>query len=127
MIKLNPELRVVISNVHYYYDNSMPNNNINKTYKSYDMLRYICGDIDSKYRLEWWDDDPEEIPLAINNTFHTINIDAFEDSGINHWNFIRNIPEVREYFDNLQLKAKDLNNSLVKGLEEDEYADGEIK
>lgn len=118
LVKLNPELRVLISNVHY--SEFIPFVNENSKYKSYNILKYICGEnnFNSKYCLSWYDDDPEEIPIALKNTIKMINMNALGIGGIDDGAFIRNIPEVREYFDNLQLKAKDLNNEITKNKED---------
>ena len=119
LVKLNPELRVLISNVHY--STFMPSAHKNSEYKSYNILKYICGEnnFDSKYGLSWYDDaDPEEIPITLKNTIKMINTNALGRGGIDDGAFIRNIPEVREYFDNLQLKAKDLNNGITKNKED---------
>ena len=120
LVKLNPELRVLVSNVHYVIS-EYKNAGNNSKYKSYDILRYICGEnnLNSKYRLNWFDADPEEIPIALKNTIKMINMNVFGRGGIDSGEFIRNIPEVREYFDNLKLKAKDLNNGTTNSKEEE--------
>lgn len=123
LVKLNRELRVLVSNVQY--SEFMPSKSENSKYKSYNILSYICGEknLNSKYRLKWYDSDPEEIPVALKHTIKTININAFGRGGIDDGPFIRNIPEVREYFDNLKLKAKDLNVGIANSKKEDKTED----
>lgn len=116
LIKLNPELRVLMSNVNYTTSKPLIKlKRKNSEYESYYMLKHICGEsnLDSKYYLAWFDDaDPEEIPEALINTIKMINRQVFGTKGIDLGYYIRNIPEVREYFDNLKLKAKELNNDI---------------
>lgn len=153
LVKLNPELRVLVSNVHYnkfmpatrgmdspadkysglfggdirnmLYSTEDNKEKVNSKYKSYNILQYICGEnnFNSQYSLSWYDADPEEISIALNNTIKIVNMDFLGISGIDYGPFIRNIPEVREYFDNLKLKARDLNNGIRNNEEKDKSED----
>lgn len=145
LVKINSELRVLVSNVHYdefipathekalladeypaffggdssslSYSAEDNKKKVNSKYKSYNILQYICGEnnFNSKYSLRWHDDvDPEETSIALDSAIERIN-----NWGIGYWTYIRNIPEVREYFDNLKLKAKDLNNEITNNKEKD--------